>query len=235
MAMIEESTPARRRPGPRKGDFEPRRQARFFEIVDLAAGLFAERGYAGTNVGEIGDAAGLGRGALYHYIGSKANLLTEIQKRFMDPLLHHVRLILEAEDLTWPVKLRLASQSHLTIQRAMLAHSRVISREAQHLPAPQLEQFMASQRAYEQAWSSILEGGRGAGDFSFENLSITRLGILSMHNYTMNWIRPTGSLSAEDISRYYCHIVLGGIASGVDLARLEDEVRAAIPRLSLDL
>jgi len=227
--------PARRRPGPRKGDFEPRRQARFFEIVDLAAGLFAEQGYAGTNVGDIGDAAGLGRGALYHYIGSKANLLTEIEKRFMDPLLRHIGLILEAEDVTWPVKLRLASQSHLTIQRAMLDHSRVIARESQHLPEPQRAQFMISMRAYEQAWSSILEGGRRAGDFSFENLSITRLGILSMHNYTMNWIRPSGSLSAQDISRYYCQMVLDGIASGVDLAHLEDEVRMAISRLRLDL
>lgn len=223
----------RRRPGPRKGDFEGRRRNRFFEIVDLSAALFAENGFNGTNITEISEAADLGRGALYHYIGSKANILSEIQERFMAPMLSGIDAIVEL-DVNPAAKLRLASQSHLAIQMRMLNHSRVIAREAQHLPVEKQKQFMASQRSYEEGWSALLLEGQATADFTFENLSITRLAILSMHNYTVNWIRPTGSLDPEDISRHYCRIILGGI-SHVDLSEVEAEVARIIPQLELDL
>ncbi len=45
------------------------------EIVDEAARLFAARGYHATGVAELGDAVGLGRGALDDYIELKENLL----------------------------------------------------------------------------------------------------------------------------------------------------------------
>jgi len=223
----------RRRPGPRKGDFEQRRKERFFEIVDLSAALFAENGFAGTNMTEIGDAAGLGRGALYHYIGSKANVLWEIQRRLMEPLLTGIERISNL-NVSPAAKLRLASRNHLLVQMRMLDHSRVIAREAQHLPPHEHKQFMDSQRAYEAVWSTLLLEGKVAGDFVFDNLSILRLAILSMHNYTVNWIRPSGSLEAEDISRYYCQILLAGITS-VDLQQVEAEVSSTIPLLSADL
>ncbi|MEV0738756.1 TetR/AcrR family transcriptional regulator [Streptomyces sp. NPDC050549] len=41
-------------------DFETRRQ----EIIDKAAALFVKKGYAATGIAEVGDVAGLGRGAL---------------------------------------------------------------------------------------------------------------------------------------------------------------------------
>ena len=42
-----------------------------------AADVFARRGYAGTRVSEIADAAGLSNGALYAYFGSKSDLLVD--------------------------------------------------------------------------------------------------------------------------------------------------------------
>ncbi|WP_030621990.1 TetR/AcrR family transcriptional regulator, partial [Streptomyces fulvoviolaceus] len=58
-------------------DFEVRRQ----KIIDTAAELFARQGYAATSVNDLGRAVGLAKGALYYYIGSKENLLIEIQSR----------------------------------------------------------------------------------------------------------------------------------------------------------
>ena len=43
-------------------------------IRSKAAHLFARNGYHGTGVQEISEAVGLGRGALYHHIGSKEAL-----------------------------------------------------------------------------------------------------------------------------------------------------------------
>jgi AcrR family transcriptional regulator len=45
------------------------------ELVSIAADLFAERGYAGVTVDDIGDAAGVSGPALYHHFTSKEALL----------------------------------------------------------------------------------------------------------------------------------------------------------------
>jgi AcrR family transcriptional regulator len=46
-------------------------------LLRAAADVFARRGYDGTRVSEIAEAAGLSNGALYAYFGSKAALLVE--------------------------------------------------------------------------------------------------------------------------------------------------------------
>src|SRR3954470_7084344 len=60
-----------------------RRQA----IVDTSARVFAKSGYHGTGIAELCEANDLGKGALYHYIGSKEELLAAIHDRVMDEVL----------------------------------------------------------------------------------------------------------------------------------------------------
>src|SRR5215470_11834653 len=65
----------------------PRWQARRQAIVDTSARLFAEQGYHATGITELCDANDLGKGALYHYIGSKEALLAAIHDRVMDEVM----------------------------------------------------------------------------------------------------------------------------------------------------
>ena len=63
--------------------WELRRQA----IVDTSAQVFAQRGYHATGIMELCAANDLGKGALYHYIGSKEELLAAIHDRVMDEVM----------------------------------------------------------------------------------------------------------------------------------------------------
>jgi TetR/AcrR family transcriptional regulator len=49
--------------------------------VDAAEALFAERGYAGTSLGDIGDRAGLSRGTPSYFYGSKEQLCVAVLER----------------------------------------------------------------------------------------------------------------------------------------------------------
>jgi AcrR family transcriptional regulator len=49
-------------------------------LLRAAADVFARRGYEGTRVSEIAEAAGLSNGALYAYFGSKAELLVDAMR-----------------------------------------------------------------------------------------------------------------------------------------------------------
>ena len=57
----------------------PRLRARYDRrrqrVIDTAAGVIARRGFHATTVGDLVEATGLARGGLYHYIGSKDELL----------------------------------------------------------------------------------------------------------------------------------------------------------------
>ncbi len=49
-------------------------------IMEKAMELFAEKGYDGTSTAMIASASGISKGLLYHYIGSKENLVKVIVK-----------------------------------------------------------------------------------------------------------------------------------------------------------
>jgi len=67
---------------------QPRRRSRREQLLGLAADLFAERGFAGVTVDDIGAAAGVSGPALYHHFAGKEALLGEmligISQRLLD-------------------------------------------------------------------------------------------------------------------------------------------------------
>jgi AcrR family transcriptional regulator len=60
---------------------------RYDEILDIAARVFADKGYEATSMQDIADAVGLLKGSLYYYITSKEDLLfgvvQHVHERFM--------------------------------------------------------------------------------------------------------------------------------------------------------
>lgn len=67
----------------RKGNGPTRRD----HIVALAAELFAEKGISSTTVRDIGNAAGILSGSLYHHFDSKESIVREIVRRYLNGLI----------------------------------------------------------------------------------------------------------------------------------------------------
>src|SRR3954466_12721032 len=87
MARAETTTESRR---------SPKWQARREAIIDTSARVFARRGYHATGLTELCAANDLGKGALYHYIGSKEELLGAIHDRVMDEVMQGADRVAEA-------------------------------------------------------------------------------------------------------------------------------------------
>jgi AcrR family transcriptional regulator len=90
MIRVRADQPSDPMPGTAASD-EPRRTAKFNArrdvIVDTSAPVFARRGYHATGIAELCEVNGLGKGAFYHYIGSKEELLAAIHDRVMDEVM----------------------------------------------------------------------------------------------------------------------------------------------------
>lgn len=191
---------------------EQRRAERTTEIVDIAARLFAERGYAETGVSELCDAVGLGRGALYHYIDSKEQLLGRIHQRVADILIPAGQAIVDSDDSP-PEKLRRFGETTIGTILEYPDHVWVFMHERKVLTGEVREEFRAQRRAYEGQLSAILEQGRTESFFAFDDLRLAVLAWFGMHNYTYQWMRREQADDATTIAAAFYGIYVSGIAA----------------------
>jgi AcrR family transcriptional regulator len=182
------------------------------EIIDQCAALFAKNGYAATGIAEIGEVTGLARGALYYYIGSKENLLVEIQNRVMRPLLASARQIVAMDDD--PVlKLRMISQALLENILARLDHIWVYEHDYRNLRGANRTRLMRQRREFESLVEEVLVAAMDAGSFRKLDPRLATLQFLNMHNHTYQWVKPGGAWDAEFLSRAYCTTLISGFRS----------------------
>src|SRR3569833_1236091 len=67
---------------------QTRRRSRRDEILEIAVGLFAQRGYHGVSMDDIGSAAGVTGPALYHHFAGKEAMLVAALIPVSEGLLH---------------------------------------------------------------------------------------------------------------------------------------------------
>lgn len=112
------------------------REVRRAQILDAAAGVFAARGYHGTSVSDLVQAAGVARGTFYLYFQSKE----EIFGALLDELLRHLRANVRGVDMS-PGAPALQEQLEGIVERLLRtlvenrALTRIIFREAVALDA----------------------------------------------------------------------------------------------------
>lgn len=182
------------------------------EIIDQAAALFAKQGYAATGIAEIGEVTGLARGALYYYIGSKENLLVEIQDRVMRPLLVSARRIAALDDD--PVlRLRMLSQALLENILARLDHVWVYEHDYRNLQGTNRARLMRQRREFEKIVEELLVAAMDVGSFRKLDPRLAMLQFLNLHNHTYQWVKPGGNWDAEFLSREYCATLISGFRS----------------------
>lgn len=188
--------------------FEPRRR----EIIDTAAELFARRGYAATGITEICEAVGLARGALYYYIGSKEQLLVEIQSAVLVPLLDAARTV-SGLDVAPVVRLRLLSELLLDMIVHRLDHIWVYEHDYRQLSPENQTTLVGQRHEFEDIVAGLLAEAVTAGQFREMDVRLGMLQFLNMHNHTYQWIRPGGRWTPAQLAREYCATLFRGFAT----------------------
>jgi TetR/AcrR family transcriptional regulator, cholesterol catabolism regulator len=202
------------RPG--EASDEPRRslkwQARRQAIIDTSAGVFARSGYHATGITELCTANDLGKGALYHYIGSKEQLLAAIHDRVMDEVMLSADRVVQAGG-TPSEQLQMLGDELLDVIARYPDHVWVFLHEFPALTGERAEQFRGRRRQYERRVEVVLQAGVDSGEFRDVDPRLTALAWLGMHNYTYLWLKANGRLSARDVAKPFADIFLWGIAN----------------------
>ena len=188
--------------------FEQRRQ----EIIDEAARLFGERGYAATGVSDLCSAVGLGKGALYYYIGSKEELLVAIQNRVLEPLLLSTGQI-AGLDVSAMVRLRILSENLLSVILNYLPHIWVYEHDYRYLTGDNRAQVVQQRRQFENMVRSLLEEAMEVGDVTETDPRLATLQFLNLHNHTYQWARASQPWSASQLSTVYFRTLMLGFGA----------------------
>ncbi|BBG03697.1 MULTISPECIES: TetR/AcrR family transcriptional regulator [Pseudonocardia] len=178
-------------------------------VIAVAAELFARNGYHGTGIAELGRAAGLGRGALYHYIGSKEAVLYAISKDQVDSMNAAAEEVL---DSGLPADELLREMARVLVRNISDHRSEwaVFFREYQALTGERRDAVVAARERYEGYWRQALDQGVRSGVLRPTPRLLVK-GMLGMLNYTYLWFTPDGDLSPEELADLFLDALIDGI------------------------
>jgi AcrR family transcriptional regulator len=196
---------------PRTDARRVRWEERRAEIVDRSAALLARRGYHATGINDLCEANDLGKGALYHYIGSKEELLAGIHDRVMDEVMDGAERAAAAGGTASEQLARLGEELLDVIHRYP-DHVWVFLHEFPALTGERAERFRVRRRAYEDRVEAVLRSGVDSGELRDLDPWLTARAWLGMHNYTYLWLELGGRLTARDIAEPFHELILHGIA-----------------------
>ena len=191
---------------PRRANWQARRQV----IIDASAPVFARQGYHATGIMDLCAANDLGKGALYHYIGSKEELLAAIHDRVMDEVMLGADRVAEAGG-TPSQQLAMLGEELLDVIHRYPDHVWVFLHEFPALTGERAAQFRERRRGYERRVEAVLQAGVDSGEFRDLQPRLTAMAWLGMHNYTYLWLKPGGTLSARDVAKPFADIFMRGI------------------------
>lgn len=133
------------------------------QILDAAVRAFARKGYHACRVGEIAEEAGVAYGLVYHYFGSKEEVLQTIFRETWEQMLARIREVEEGGEPA-PEKVRKVTALLLRTWRRDPDLVRVLVREVTRSPEQLQQQVEEIGHAY-QALERIVAAGQATGEF----------------------------------------------------------------------
>ena len=191
------------------------RKKRETEVYEVAARLFATKGFHATRMQDIADELGMQKGSLYYYFASKDDLLRELVTGSIEEAQSALQTILDS-DQSPTQKLALAIDEHLRILQQN-ADLHLIN--AQEILLSLDEETAVTNdtllKEYENIWAAIVQEGIEAGEFRTDlDQKIIVKAMLGLSNSTLNWFKPTGRFTSQQIAHIFTELVTQGIKIG---------------------
>lgn len=179
-------------------------------ILQAAAEAFADKGFYGTGMAEIGDLAQIQRGALYYHIGSKEELLYDLCRQHVELALANGRVaVATSEDAREQFRaLALAHLQTLMDRRPFVV---IAEREMHALTGERATDLSKLRREYQDLFAEVMTLGVEQGHFACaEPLEV--MGVMGLLNYTYVWLRPSGPTPIEEVAQRLCDLLMNGMS-----------------------
>ena len=183
------------------------------ELLDIAAGLFAVKGFTGTTVRDIADAAGILSGSLYHHFDSKESMVEEVLTSFQAELFASYDEVLASGDDARTKLERIVRLSFEAIDQHP-AEVAIYQNDASYLGSFDRFGFLAERNEQMRAmWTGLLREGVEAGVLRQDlDVELVYRFIRDTVWVAVRWYRPGGDLTHTHVADQYLSILLEGIS-----------------------
>lgn len=180
------------------------------QIIDVAALLFKQKGYASTTMRDLATELGIEAASIYHHIKSKEELLEGICFDMANKFISNAK---EVNDIYFNAeeKLRLAIKLHVETITENQNQSAVFLSEWRNLSEPKLTLFKQLRQQYENQFTIILMDGENEDIFDQVDKKFAVLSILSTINFVNEWYKPDGKMNAAEIAEKLSNFIMGGL------------------------
>ncbi|MEW2506518.1 MULTISPECIES: TetR/AcrR family transcriptional regulator [unclassified Amycolatopsis] len=177
-------------------------------LLQHATKLFAKKGFDRTSVQEIVEAAGVTKGAMYHYFGSKDDLLYEIYARVLREQTSQLERVASSAA---PLRERLAAAASDVVVSSIdnLDDNTIFLQSMHQLSADKRKAVRAERRKYHERFRRLIEEGQASGEFRADKPAdlVVDFFFGSVHHLG-TWYRRGGSLSAREVGDQFADLLL---------------------------
>lgn len=124
-------------------------------ILAAAAELFSERGYPGTGIDDIGEAAGISGPGVYRHFDNKNEVLSEVVRRAITRVFDGVADVVDSSDDGWEVLEALVDNMVQSVLADRAAWT-VVVREHRHLDVESARALARAHRLHVEEWVHAL-------------------------------------------------------------------------------
>ncbi|WP_445399965.1 TetR/AcrR family transcriptional regulator [Streptomyces sp. LE64] len=177
-------------------------------LMAAATRLFADQGYDRTSVQEIVAAAGVTKGALYHYFGSKEDLLQEIHSRTLALQQAHLDAA-AATDAPVDHRLRAVAAGIALTTIEHLDGAAIVQRSLHQLGPQKSGRIDAERRHLRERFRALVEEGQHSGAFTRETPAdlVVDHHFGSVHHLP-SWYRADHPLTPRQVADHLADLLL---------------------------
>jgi AcrR family transcriptional regulator len=183
------------------------------QILNVASGLMARRGYSQTSIRDVARETGFSLAGMYYYFRSKEDLLYKIQHRTFTALLEEQeRTVSEGADAR--EKFRRLVQNHLSYYTRHFNEMKVCTFELHSLEGERYQEIEQLRRRYFRVMAEVVgeilgtEDGGNNGEDEVRHYSLFIFGML---NWIFMWFDPERDAPVEALGDKVIHLVLSGL------------------------
>jgi AcrR family transcriptional regulator len=180
------------------------------QILNSAAQVFSQKGYHGASMEDIAESVGLQKASLYHHFKSKQEILSELLDNALSLVTDSLNRVIQ-EDRPPEEKLPEAMRTYLTILCEQPNLSSVLIMEYRSLDKDLYNRHIRNRDRFEKMWRDLIQEGVDARKFQCKSVPMTVRALLGVMNWTINWYRPEGKLSVENIADQFADLFMVGI------------------------
>lgn len=181
------------------------------QIVDAAARIFRDKGYAATSIQDVAQAVDILKGSLYYYIDSKDDLLFEVIQEVHQGGLSNLE---DSKRVSGSALEKIHSfvVRHSSFNAGNLAQMTVFFQDFKSLSEERRRVIVEERDLYDEHLRALIVAGQAEGSVrSSVDPKIAAFWILGGMNWMYQWYRADGPQSLEEIAEAFAELAVNSL------------------------